>query len=74
MVAASLGPHNIKLQHIEAKGVVIIRRHPVYDRTETDLKHARERETGSHIATILLTLSLTVPYCVVCTYNIVDDI
>ena len=60
MVAASLDPHNISLQHIEGKGVVIIHRHSVYDRTETDIIHARERETGSHIATILLTL--TVPY------------
>ena len=47
VVAVSLDPHNIKLQHIEAKGVVIIRRHPVYDRTETDQIHAHERETGS---------------------------
>ena len=57
------GPRNISLQHIEAKGVVIIHRHPLYDRTETDIIHAREHETGSHIATNLLTLTL--PYWLV---------
>ena len=58
VVAASLAPYNISLQHIEAKGVVIIHRHPVYDRTETDIIHVHARETGSHIATIL---TLTLP-------------